>query len=74
MNSFYTLVDQAVQNTKPLLCIGFYLPGKVDLANVDLENTEFKDEIYFSYATFAKGADFRSATFTKEATFLVQNS
>ena len=28
MNSFYTLVDEAVQNTKPLFCIGFYLPRK----------------------------------------------
>ena len=49
MNSFYTLVDDAVQNSEPLSCIGFYLPSKIDLAN-----KEFKEVVYFSHATFTK--------------------
>jgi hypothetical protein len=44
MNSFYTLVDDAVQNRKPLFCIGFYLPG-----NVNLANNEFEDRVYFCW-------------------------
>jgi hypothetical protein len=43
MKSFYTLVDEAVQNTKSLFCIGFYLPREVNLTN-----KEFKDRVYFS--------------------------
>ena len=42
VKSFYTLVDEAVQNTKPLLCIGFYLPMEVNL-----RKNEFKDEFIF---------------------------
>jgi hypothetical protein len=42
MKSFYTLVDEAVQNTKSLFCIGFYLPREVNLTN-----KEFKDRVYF---------------------------
>ncbi|MGB8034731.1 MAG: hypothetical protein WCF03_13030 [Nitrososphaeraceae archaeon] len=51
MKSFYTLVDEAVQNTKSLFCIGFYLPREVNLTN-----KEFKDRVYFSHATFTKEA------------------
>jgi hypothetical protein len=51
MKSFYIFVDEAVQNTKPLFCIGFYLPREVHLAN-----KEFKDRVYFSHATFTKEA------------------
>jgi hypothetical protein len=64
MKSFYTLVDEAVQNTKPLLCIGFYLPSEVNLTS-----KEFKDRIYFSHTIFTKEADFLHATFTKRANF-----
>jgi len=42
VKSFYTLVDEAVQNTKPLFCIGFYLPMEVNL-----RKKEFKDEFIF---------------------------
>ena len=64
MNSFYTLVDYAVQNSEPLSCIGFHLPSKVDLAN-----KEFKDTVYFSFATFTEGANFSSSNFKDEVKF-----
>jgi hypothetical protein len=62
MKLFYNLVDEAMQKAVPLLCIGFYLPGNVNLVK------EFKDRVYFSHATFTKGAHFSGATF-KEAHF-----
>ncbi|MGA8913912.1 MAG: hypothetical protein WB443_13745, partial [Nitrososphaeraceae archaeon] len=62
MKSFYTLVDEAVQNTKSLFCIGFYLPREVKLANMD-----FKGRIYFSSATFTKEAYFSDTTFNDKA-------
>jgi hypothetical protein len=62
MKSFYTLVDEAVQNTKPLFCIGVHLPREVNLTN-----KEFKDRVYFSHAAFTGGADFLLATFTERA-------
>ena len=59
MKSFDTLVDNAVHNSEPLFCIGFYLPREVNLAN-----KEFKNGVYFSHATFTEQANFLWAIFT----------
>ena len=78
MKLFYGLVDDAIKNAKPLLCFGFYFPGKVDLTekefknnvSVDFSYATFTESVNFSYATFTKTVNFSFATFTKEAYFL----
>jgi Pentapeptide repeats (9 copies) len=64
IGSFNTLVNEALQKVLPLCCIGFYLPGKVILPNLD-----FKDRVYFSHAIFEEEVDFSGATFTKQIDF-----
>ena len=76
LDSIKVLIAQAVENEdKPLECIGFIIPMKVDLSN-----TVFKSQVLFVKArfanavfretTFTKEADFTEATFTKEANFI----
>jgi hypothetical protein len=58
------MVEDAINNDKPLYCIGFYFPDISDI-KVDLK---FTKPVYFSYARFQQ-ADFKATEFQQQADF-----
>ncbi|GIU71525.1 MAG: hypothetical protein KatS3mg003_1004 [Candidatus Nitrosocaldaceae archaeon] len=63
-DEFYKLVESAITDQKPLLCIGFNLPS-FDFKPLKKKGLkiEFKKPVYFSSASFQAEADFNFASF-----------
>lgn len=55
--SFYELVKDAEQANKPLICMGFTFPEKVEFGS------KFRVDVYLTHATFEQTADFSGAEF-----------
>jgi len=58
IDEFYKLVEEAIEENKPLKCTGYNLPA------LDLSGKEFKNEVTFSNAKFHEKASFNTAKFT----------
>jgi|GEM_PF-1349066 len=82
---FMEKVEDAINNKKPLICIGYQLP-KVDLSQKTFEapvyftkaifheeanfsGAIFSSDVYFNVTTFSSGANFSGATFSSRADF-----
>jgi hypothetical protein len=53
---FEQMISESISKRKPLKCIGYYLPD-IDFAKLFKEKG-FQQSVYFSKATFYKGAHF----------------
>ena len=60
---FMEKVEDAINNKKPLICIGYNLP------EVDLSDKKFEAPVYFTGAIFHEGANFSSTKFSSIADF-----
>ena len=66
---FENKVKESINQNKPLICFGYYLPG-IDFANL-LEWKSFSQPVYFNEDTFSTEANFAGATFSKGAGFRI---
>lgn len=64
---FEDKVKESIDQNKPLICFGYYLPG-INFA--ELLGKSIAQPVYFSQATFSKESNFRGATFTERADFV----
>ena len=60
---FMEKVEYAINNKKPLICIGYQLP------KVDLSQKTFESLVYFTKAFFHEEAEFNFAIFFSDAYF-----